>query len=240
MGYEAGPLPAEPGSSLAEHAYRVLREALIACEFPPDARLKIEALSERYGLSSSPLREALARLVQDGLVVALENRGFRVAPLSLAELDDLVRVRVLVECEALRVAVGQGDDRWETRVVAAFHGLSLIEQRLGKGPVALNEDWARRHREFHFALLAGCGSARLMRLAESGFLQAERFRRFSARFRQREKDKHAEHKRLMDASLARDADAAVRLQRKHIVDTAKNVADALAVMQEAGRARAPA
>src|SRR5687768_17088376 len=85
---------------LAERAYRELRQAIVRGEFPPGARLRVEALARRFAVSSSPLREALNRLSEQGLVRTLENRGFRVAPLTAQGVSDLARVRTLVECEA--------------------------------------------------------------------------------------------------------------------------------------------
>ena len=78
---------------LTEQAYRTLRKAIVQCEFPPEERLRVDELSSRYGFSSSPVREALARLAEQGLVRSIENRGFRVAPLSIDGLKDLTGER---------------------------------------------------------------------------------------------------------------------------------------------------
>jgi DNA-binding GntR family transcriptional regulator len=213
---------------LTERAYRALRQAIVRGEFEPGARLRVEELSRRFAVSSSPLREALNRLSEQGLVRAVENRGFRVAPLTAAGVSDLARVRSLVECEALRDAIAHGDDRWEAQAVAAAHALALVERRLGDEPRTLDDEWSARHREFHLSLYAGCSSPLLLDLADVLFDNAERYRRWAARWRQTPRRKHDEHQRLLKAVLARDADRAVEALRQHIAHTEQVVAAALA------------
>src|SRR3546814_19026824 len=97
----------------------------------------------------SPLREALARLVGDQLVNSLEQRGFWVAPLSLEELDDISRVRNLVETEALRLSIENGDDAWEQQVRNAFTALSEVrseERRVGNEWVSTGRCRGRPYR----------------------------------------------------------------------------------------------
>ncbi len=216
---------------LAERAYRRLRQAIVRCEFPPGQRLRVDELSKHYEISSSPLREALSRLSEQGLVRAFENRGFHVAPLSVAGIADLTRVRLLVECEALRDAMAHGRDAWEAGVVAAAHSLSLVEQRLGDGPLVLDENWAARHRDYHLAIYAGCTSPMLKSLVAELFDNAERYRHFSARHRKVDRKKNADHQRLLTAVLARSDDKAVGLLRQHISGTERNVTEALLHME---------
>lgn len=215
-----------------ERAYRVLRRAIVRCEYEPGARLRVEELGQRYALSSSPLREALQRLAEQGLVRALENRGFRVSPLSVEGVSDLCRVRQLVEGDALRDAVQHGGDAWEAGCVAAAHALGVYEQRLGPGPAALDDDWSARHRAFHLALYAGCSSPLLRGLVEVLFDNAERYRRWTARHRTTPRRKHDEHQRLLAAVLSRDADHAVALLHQHITGTERLVVAGLTAMGE--------
>ena len=212
---------------VAERAYRALRQAIVRGEFEPDARLRVEELSKRFAVSSSPLREALNRLSEQGLVRALENRGFRVAPLTAAGVSDLARVRTLVECEALRDAIVHGTDAWEAQAVAAGHALALAERRLGDQPRTLDDDWSARHRAFHLSLYAGCTSPLLLDLADVLFDNAERYRRWAARWRQAPRRKHDEHQQLLKVVLARDTERAVELLRRHISHTEQLVAAAL-------------
>lgn len=212
---------------LAERAYRELRRALVRGDFAPGERLRLDELAGKFGVSSSPIREALNRLSEQGLVRTLENRGFRVAPLTAEGVSDLARVRLLVESEALRDSIAHGDDVWETQAVAAGHTLALCERRLGEKPRTLDEDWSQRHRHFHLSLYAACTSPLLLDLADVLFDNAERYRRWAARYRQAPRRGHTEHQQLLAAVLARDADKAVTLLRTHITRTEQLVAAAL-------------
>ena len=212
---------------LSEQAFALLRSDILRGRFEASEKLKLETLQQLYGLSSSPLREALNRLAQEGLVRADGGRGFRVAAMSLADLDDITHMRLLVDVPALADSIAHGDDAWEAAVVAAFHLLERLESRLGDGPVVLDDEWTRVHRDFHMALLSACPSERQKQASASLFDQAERYRRYSARHRQVRRRKSAEHRRLMDAALRRDADTACALLAEHIESTRRNVHSAM-------------
>jgi DNA-binding GntR family transcriptional regulator len=209
---------------LAEQAFQLLRGRILRCDIEPGAKLKVETLQREHGFSSSPLREALNRLAQEGLVKSDERRGFRAAPVTVADLRDVTRMRLLVDGEALRDAMKQGDDAWEGQAIAAFHRLEKVEGRItGPGPLTLNAEWSLLHKQFHAALLAACTSPKLLELSASLFDQAERYRRLSMRWRREPRHKAAEHKRILDAALGRDAKAAAALLADHISRTAANV-----------------
>lgn len=108
---------ASTGSSLSEQAFARLRHDVLTGAHLPGAKLKVEDLQEAYGVSSSPLREALNRLSQEGLVRADDRRGFRVAAISRADLADVTHMRLLLDVEALRLSMATGDDAWEAVVV---------------------------------------------------------------------------------------------------------------------------
>lgn len=221
------PIELSPGTSLIDVALQKMKHAIVCCELPPGFKLKVDALSKQYGISSSPIREALNRLAQEGVVTASDNKGFRVAPITVEDFREITRVRVLLECEALSDAMKYGDDAWEGEVLAAFHRLSVIEKRMGQGPVALNDDWAERHKHYHFTLFSACPSTLLLSLVDSLFDRAERYRRFSAMHRQTERHKSNEHQLLMEAVLARDHDKAIDMLRRHIEHTQDSVTDAI-------------
>ena len=215
---------------LVERAYRHIRQSIVRCDFEPDERLRVETLSKQFEISSSPVREALSRLSEQGFVRAIDNRGFRVAPLTIEGIVDLTRVRLLIEAEALRDAIAHGDDEWEARIVAAAHSLARVEQRMSDQAVVLDDDWSARHREFHLATYANCASPLLRAMVAQLFDLAERYRRYSARHRKSSKRKHAEHQRIMKLILERDADAAVAMMREHIMATERSVTAALQAM----------
>ncbi|RYF47871.1 MAG: FCD domain-containing protein [Comamonadaceae bacterium] len=208
---------------LSERAFRSLRQDVLTGTFAAGAKLKLDELQGHYGFSSSPLREALSRLSQEGLVKADERRGFRVAPMSSEDLNDITQMRLMLDVQALRDATERGDDAWESHIVSAFYRLEKVESRLSDGPVVLDEAWSEVHRNFHAALIAACGSERLRAWSASLFDQAERYRRYSARQRQVGRRKSNEHRKLMESTLRRDSDAACALLSEHILSTQRNV-----------------
>src|SRR6188508_279616 len=100
----------EEAVTQTDRAYQSLRAAIVRCDYEPGARLRVDELTQKLAISSSPLREALSRLAGQGLVQVLENRGFRVAPLSIDGVVDLTRVRILIESETLTDAMEHGND----------------------------------------------------------------------------------------------------------------------------------
>lgn len=216
--------------TLVEKVFVQLRRDILQGAHKPGEKLKLEVLQAHYGLSSSPLREALNRLAQEGLVSTDERRGFRAAPMSVEDFTDISRMRLLLELPALAQSIAMGCDSWEGEVLAAYHRLERLESRMGDGPVALDEQWSQRHRDFHTVLLAACPSPRQLAWSASLFDQAERYRFLSARFRPASRRKNDEHRRLMQAALARDGKTACALLEEHIMATQRNVVLALREM----------
>lgn len=213
---------------LVEQAFSSLRRNVLIGVHPAGSKLKVEELQQVYGFSSSPLREALSRLAQEGLVRSDERRGFRVAPISVEDFSDITRMRLMLDVAALRDAIAAGDDRWEASIVAAYYRLEKVETRLGDGPQTLDDEWSALHRDFHRSLMSACPSSRTLTWSESLFDQAERYRRHSAQYRTGLKRKSNEHQVLMAATLRRDADAACKLLQEHILGTQHNVEKILA------------
>jgi DNA-binding GntR family transcriptional regulator len=194
--------------------YEAVRSELLNAVLAPGEKLKLVELSSRFGVSQSVMREALTRLTEQGLVVSTPQRGFRVLELSIDDMEDLSHLRVEMESSAFRMAMTKGDVGWETAVVAAHHGLERtpVEQSSG-----YNEEWSVRHRDYHVALLAGCGSPRLMSLTASLRDNAELYRRWYWAFvDDHKRDLAGEHRQLMELSLARKVDEAIELLDRHI------------------------
>jgi DNA-binding GntR family transcriptional regulator len=154
-----------------------------------------------------------------------------VAPLTAYDVEDTLQTRIVIEREALVRSIENGDMAWETALVAAFHGLS--RNPIPKQPGAATELWASQHRQFHMALLSGCGSRWHMELAGLLFDQAERHRMLRVKFGPSQKlkrDTVREHRQIFDAALARDVKAAMRTLERHYETTAKQVVAVLSRM----------
>ena len=212
--------------NLTQGAYERLRADLLSCRIPPGARLKIQDLCQRLSVSLGAIREALSRLTSDGLVIAEPQRGFRAAPISPEDLQDLTKVRIEIDSLCLRQAIARGDVDWEARLVAAFHRLSRTPERAPDDPARASDAWAAAHGAFHAALVAGCSSPWLLRLHGQLYDQSERYRRLSVSLAPRRRNIGGEHQKILDAVLARDADKAIRLLAAHLDATTAIIIDA--------------
>ena len=221
-------IAANADKTLADRALRLLREDSLAGRLAPDARLRMVELRARYDLGISPLREALLRLSSEGLVVAEGQRGFTVASVSLEELGDLTRARISLETMLLSEAIAHGDANWEAGMLAALHRLSRTPVPRDARDTAATALWEERHRAFHQALVAGCGSAWMLRMHGQLSDHAERYRRVrlfhSVPTLQLARKVDDEHRALMQSLLDRDAARAARLARAHLEYTARVVA----------------
>ncbi len=185
--------------------YQHLLQRLVTGEFSPGQRLQAELLRHEYQASATTLREVLFRLSTQGLVVFLEQRGFRVPEHSDALQHDLTRTRILLECEGARCSIERGGIAWEARLSAAHHELKHIEMRArtqcGQELLAL---WSEAELKFHRTLIEACDSPVLLALHMQVYL----------RFRQQliTKDKEfafipeniEQHQGILDAVLLRD------------------------------------
>lgn len=215
------------GKTINGAAYDRLRADILSGRLRPGERLKFAGLSQQYDVSVSVLREALAKLSAEKLVVGAPQQGFRVVPLSAEDLEDLTAVRCDVEGLAFRYSIERGDLAWESRVIATHHTLERTPMMVEDDPQLFSEAWAAAHSDFHLALFEGCGSPRLIGLASSLRDSAELYRRWSRPLGDPGRDIAAEHRALRDAALDRDADAGVRLLNAHISRTTYKLLDAV-------------
>jgi DNA-binding GntR family transcriptional regulator len=210
------PLEENGAKTLSDQAYHQLRADIIHGVLPPEEKLRIEHLRKVYGVGASPLREALSRLTADGFVTAEGQRGFRVAPMSVEDLEEITHLRILLEKQALSQSIEQGDEAWESRIVATFYQLEKVEASEARDP----SEWEKRNHDFHEALIAGCTSKWLRRFYDILYDQHKRYRNISFTT-EIPRDIHQEHEALRNAALARDAERASKAIDHHIRRTAE-------------------
>ncbi len=205
--------------NLSEDAYDSIRRDILYGELFPNDRLQIDAISERYGIGTVPIREALNRLSSEGLVARQSNRGFCVAPISMSDLEELVKTRIWLETLALRESMAHGDDTWEDELALSFHQFARTQRRLPEeAGREISEEWEDRHKAFHMLLLDRCGSSWLLGFCSNLMDQAVRYRNLSMNSNpsiQRREGAAAEHKAILDAVLERNIDQACALLEQH-------------------------
>lgn len=202
--------------TLSSMALNRLREEIVRGDLTPSAKLRIKDLTQRYGIGPSPLREALSRLVGDGLVTVEEQKGFRVAPISLEHMLDVAEARQVVEVDAFRLAMERGDDEWEARIVGAFHRLKRATAQRLSDMEGRSDEWEPFHKAFHGALIAACGIHSLTEFCQSLYDQATRYRYLLFKHDIPGDRLVDEHQQLMDAALERDIERGCDLLGRHM------------------------
>lgn len=195
-----------------------LRAEIISGRFKPNEKLRVKSLTQRYGFSSSAMREALSRLVTDGLVEAVDQRGYRTTPASREQLIDITETRITVESVALTRSIEQGDLIWESRIVAAFHRLAGSLRYPAEIPAGEREVLWAAHDDFHTALISACKSDWMLYFCKLMHQHAERYRflwQIAAVEEYHQRNVRQEHEELMKATLERDAVKACSLLREH-------------------------
>lgn len=202
----------EPASGRTEKAtsatlvYRELRQDILKGTLKPGEKLQIDRVATHYGFGSNPVREALNRLSSEHLVDRHDQRGFFVPELSFDKLGELVRTRCWLEGKALEESIANRTQVWEDNIVLTFHRLSRTPVRTPEEG-GDNTEWELRHRAYHNALIAACGSAWLIKFCNEMMDHAERYRYISISGYPR-RDSVEEHRQIMEATLDGDVEQA--------------------------------
>ena len=225
----AEPAPAEPAdeghaATLTKSVYEQIRSEVLTGKLRPGEKLGAENLRKRFNTGSTPVREALNRLLAEGFVALEEQKGFRVAPVSRIELAELVKARCWIDGAAITESIERYDTAWEEGLILALHRLSRTA-RNPNGNVE-NAEWEALHKAFHQALVGGCGSRWITRISEQLFDAAERYRLLGAEHVS-ERNELDEHRGIVNACLDRNVDKAVSLLRQHYGSTFEVIANSL-------------
>jgi len=209
------------GSQLASR----LREAIISGQLPAGSKINLDKARQEFCVSLSPLREGLARLISDGLVEFEDNRGYRVSPVSLANLEEITALREEFEVFALKESMRVGDVEWESSVMRALHRLNKAERDASK-PETL-ENWEAAHREFHLTLISGGKKPLLLQFCANLLNLNDRYRRTFLIRTSGDRNVSQEHSEIAQGAVARDFEYAADKLRQHIHRTGTNLLDHL-------------
>lgn len=199
---------AAQGTTVSETVYRSLKADILSGAIASGSALLTRDLLARYECGISPLREALARLVGEQFLEATSHRGVKVPRPSISDVEDIYRIRIALEREALALALKHGDDAWEGEIIATCHRMekATLPDHVTDQPTSIIE-WESRHRAFHHSLTKAAPSPRLLKLIDQMVDQTERYRALrlagmdGARIRGEVAN---EHRTLMELVLARD------------------------------------
>jgi len=233
-----GPLAARGRRSISratitEQLEEALRTDITVGILRPGERIRSNEIADRYGVSATPLREALQRLAGENLIDLDPRLGATVAPMSQRDVRDVYDMLQLLDAMALERSIAQGDTSWLADIERAWAELSAaVDEResLGDHPTeeerrAVGLRWTTAHWTFHEALYERCGSPWLMRFVRQLHAHADRYQMVTVEGSGRpRRDTRAEHHDIYAAAKARDVDAAVRALSAHLDHTVQLLA----------------
>lgn len=205
------PLRTERRRTAQEVAYDAVRSAILRGDFPEGARLQQGALAAQLDVSTTPVREALSRLASEGLVRIDTHRGAIVRGLDDAELDEIYRLREILEPVAARKAaelitedvLGQAEELWRR-----------MEDRSDPA------EWAENNRQFHALFVGAAGSPRLAQILAGLRDSSTRYVQWSLTAHpQRFVSANQDHRDLIEACRARNGELAAEIELRHLRGT---------------------
>lgn len=202
--------------TLSDQIVELVRDRILSGDISPDRPIRQDALAAEFGVSKIPLREALARLEQEGLVRAQANRGYVVRPLTAGEAIEVYELRMKLEPETTALAALKANDE-ERRVASDLHdALYQVTNQHGEGVGAFN-------RAFHLALIRPSGLLITITILERLQVLSERFVRKHLEPLGRDERANEEHSELLRAWLDRDAPSVEQLMRAHVKQTLEDL-----------------
>lgn len=205
-------------TSLTNQTYQRIYDMIIQGELKPGNKLKIEELRKTLGTGASPVREALSLLTSDQLVERIDQRGFRVSSISADNFNELFKTRCWLEEKALRESMKANDRQWEEQLILAHHRLKR-EPRTLPDSALTNPEWEKKHKAFHMAMFAACGSNILINICDQLYDQNIRYRFAAGAIAYPSRDVSSEHDAIIEHILAHDPDKAVEELVSHYAKT---------------------
>ncbi|SRR5579875_99427 len=214
--------PLKPDTTVTARAYEAIKRAIMSMDIygvkPEDLRLDERLLAHELGISRTPVREALARLEQEGLVRTIARRGVYVARKSKAQIIELITVWAALESMAARLAAIRASDEDLASLRATFHGLdgSQIAAKLG--------EYSELNLRFHQRIIDLSGNELLKKIAENLLIHMRAIRRRAIGENNRFARSIVDHMKIIEALERRDAELAEKLVREHALNLAEHVA----------------
>lgn len=204
------PALANLNGSLADRVYQALKDAILKLEFPPGAIIRKLAVCEQFGVSRSPVSDALTKLATEGLVEVVPQSGTRVAPLSMAAVREDAFLREALEVAAARHAAEHRSDETLARLARNIEMQKLLIADVDA------EDFVKADTTFHEVIMETTGVRRLVPTTRALSPHVDRARRLLVPEPGRLTDTLAEHIKILDAIRDRDAAAAQDAMQAHL------------------------
>ncbi len=214
-------LPRDGDLSLTEQVFNALKGEILRSQIRPGSVVIEGDLAERFGVSKTPIREALRLLVQDGWIEVMPRRGYLVRPIGLDDLREVYELRRILESGVVRKVIEQ----MNRKTVADLR--RLIEAQADAGDSL--ETSIEASRDFHLSLARLTGNERLVKSVAALLDEVERLLRMLPELVSvmTSTSEIEAHRRLVDALEEHDADLAESLMLAHLADISRSLLDAL-------------
>ncbi len=203
----------EKSVSLSQRAYEELRTKILNNDLRPGRFFLEKELATLLGVSRTPLKEALVKLENEGLIKVQPRHGMQVIPLSADDMAEIYQIITSLECEAVSTIARRGLSNREISQLEET-GISMAE--------ALEQDdlqsWARADEDFHRLLLDFCGNTRLKQTVLNYWDISHRARMFTLNLRDKPVNSTKDHQQVIEAIKAKNAEKAVSIHRQHRVN----------------------
>ncbi len=202
--------------NLSDEAYNILANRIINRKLPAGVKLIEDQLAEDLGISRTPIREALNRLAQDGLIELVPRKGAQVSRLKAKDVEEIYELRKLLEGFAAEKATA----------LIKKEELSEIKELVEKSESSSErrlEYFLKVDLKLHNLIISRCGNSRLIKILKSLHNFVNSFRILDAQYDRRIKQAHKEHKTILKALLKKDARLARLLIEQHIENAKKNI-----------------
>lgn len=209
-------------ASLTEQVYDSLRSDILTCTLRPGQELNEAEIAERFNISKTPAREALAALRQEGLVRAFPRRGYQVTPITFADMDELFDVRTILEAGAAELACTRLTDE------QIGHLNSLADVAYNQGERQSLAAFVQSNRKFHLAIAEAAGNGRLVELLMRQIDALERFFYLGAQLRDVNSETSISHHEIVETLARREPAAAREIMIRHNEQTRQGLFQALA------------
>lgn len=212
--------------SAADIVFAALRDAIVKGDLENGAQLRQEEIAAAFNVSRIPVREAIARLEQLGLVETRRYKGAFVTDLPVQEIEEIFRLRALVESDAIRRAATDMDPATLAEARAAHDAFAQASDPA---------DWMEQNRRFHCALYRAGQQRHYMGVIENLLNLSDRYLRAQLSLTDGQKKAVTEHALILAACENGDAELAARLTAQHIEDAKASLLARLSNERAAGR-----
>lgn len=215
-----------PAAPYSEQAASILRDAILNGRYQPGKRLNEVELSTGLQISRSPIREALRKLVDEGLVVLRPGRGAYVADFDEREIRDLMELRVALDVLGARLTAERATAEDIDRIVQSIESTTAAHKRKGPSP-----PWSS---DVHLLILEASGNRRLRERGAELHAQLHLARFRSGSGPDRANQAHDEHIAVVEAIRRRDPDGAARAMEQHLSHALDHIIDLVRTQDRAG------